>query len=168
MTASPQRNFAGVAKYFVFANASWEAYPFGFAETGVYASGFKINLESKEMMNKTESLYVRLTQEEGEAFKHFAEGLGETRARVLQKMIRESINGVPELLYDKQSSLMPAIRKLVGIADNLNQITAAMHSGKIHRTVDENYLAEVKRYVLDVRSALEDPIKKTKNRWVKH
>lgn len=119
------------------------------------------------MMNKTESVYVRLTQEESKAFKHFAEGLGKTRAQVLRKMIRDSVNEVPELMYDQQSLLMPTIRKLVEVARNLNQITAAIHSGKAHRPIDESYLNEIKRSVLDVGSAFEDSIKKTKTRVAK-
>ena len=53
------------------------------------------------MMNKTECSCQAHPEDESEAFKYFAEGLGETRARILRKMIRESINGVPELLYDE-------------------------------------------------------------------
>lgn len=122
------------------------------------------------MMNKTESVYVRLTQEESKAFKHFAEGLeglDKTRAQVLRKMIRESVNEVPELMYDQQSLLMPAIRKLVEVARNLNQVTAAINSGKAHRPIDESYLDEIKRSVLEVGSAFEDSIKKTKTRVAK-
>ena len=55
-----------------------------------------------EMTNKTRVLHVRVTENENEAFKYFAEGLGETRARILRKMIRESINGVPDLLHDER------------------------------------------------------------------
>ena len=54
-------------------------------------------------MNKEQVFCVRLTQEEGQAFRHFAEGLGETRARIMRKMIRESINGIPDLLNDERS-----------------------------------------------------------------
>ncbi len=120
------------------------------------------------MTNKTRVLHVRVTENENEAFKYFAEGLGETRARILRKMIRESINGVPDLLHDERSLLMVAIRQLVGIANNLNQITAAMHSGKNYRSVDEHYITEIKKHIFDVKTALEDPIKKTKTRWVMH
>ena len=63
---------------------------------------------------------------------------------------------------------MVGIRQLVGIANNLNQITRAIHSGHTHRTVDEHYLTELKRHVLEVQHALEVPVKKTKTRWVKH
>lgn len=117
--------------------------------------------------NKTTMLHVRVTEEEFEAFKKFAEGLGETRGRILRKMIREAVNQSIDLLHDEKSLLMVAIRQLVGIAHNLNQITAAMHSGRTHRTIDNNYLVEIKKYIFEVRMALEDPIKKTKNRWVK-
>ncbi len=119
------------------------------------------------MTNKTEALRVRVTEEEGKAFKKFAEDLGETRARILRKMIREAVNQNIDLLHDEKSLLMVAIRQLVGIANNLNQITAAMHSGKTHRSIDETYLAEVKKCILEVRVALEDLIRKTKSRWIK-
>jgi len=119
------------------------------------------------MPNKTTMLHVRLTEEEAEAFKRLAGSVGENRARLLRKMIRESVNGIPDLLHDEQSLLMVAIRQLVGIAHNLNQITAAMHSGKTHRSVDEGYLTEIKKYVSSTTSSLEDCVKKTRSRWVK-
>lgn len=119
------------------------------------------------MSNKTQALQVRLTDEEAKAFKQVADAFGENRASLARKMIRETINQTPDLLQDEKSLFMVAVRQLVGIAHNLNQITKAIHSGTKRRSVDEKYLSEVKRYVLDVKTELESYVKKTKNRWVK-
>jgi predicted DNA-binding protein len=119
------------------------------------------------MNSKTEMFHVRLTTLESNAFKKLSENIGETRGRFLRKMIREVINNDIDLLTDEQSLLKVAIRQLVGIANNLNQIAAAMHSGKSHRTIDEHYLNELKSHIISVRKAFESHVKKTKTRWVK-
>jgi predicted DNA-binding protein len=119
------------------------------------------------MNNKTEAIRVRLTEEEANAFKKYAEKHGLTRSKLMRKMIRESINETPDFISDEQSVMIFTIRQLVGISNNLNQITQAMHSGKVHRTIDEKYLSELKKCVTDVKTELESHIKKTKNRWVK-
>jgi predicted DNA-binding protein len=118
-------------------------------------------------MIKSEALKVRLTIEENNTFKKIADDIGETRSRLLRKMVREVINNDIDLLTEEQSLLKIAIRQLVGIANNLNQIAAAMHSGKSHRTIDEHYLNELKNHITDVRKAFESHVKKTKTRWVK-
>ena len=120
------------------------------------------------MNSKTEMFHVRLTNLESNAFKKLSENIGETRGRFLRKLIREVINNDIDLLTDEQSLLKVAIRQLVGIANNLNQIAAAMHSGKSHRTIDEYYLNELKNHIIDVRKAFESHVKKTKTRWVKN
>ena len=119
------------------------------------------------MSKKTQVLRVRLTEEEAHAFIKVAESLRETRSRLLRKMIREAINQSPDLLSDERSVLLIAIRQLVGIARNLNQVTAAMHSGAVPRTMDEQYLSSVISYVKEVKNSFEVHIRKTKNRWIK-
>lgn len=119
------------------------------------------------MNNKTEMFHVRLTSMESNAFKKVSQDIGETRSRFLRKMIREVINNDIDLLTDEQSLLKVAIRQMVGIANNLNQIAAAMHSGKSHRTIDELYFNELKNHITAVRKAFESHVKKSKARWVK-
>jgi len=120
------------------------------------------------MVKKTDLLQVRVTPEEMEAFVKLSAELGlANKSSLLRKLVRESINQEIDLLNDEHSLLMVAIRQLVGIANNLNQLTAAMHQGKMHRTVDKAYLADIKGHVLIVKKALEVCIKKTKNRWIK-
>lgn len=118
------------------------------------------------MTNKTKVLHVRLTDDEAVAFKKFAESLGEKRANLLRKMVRESINQTPDLLSGEQSVMMFAIRQLAGIARNLNQVTAAIHIGKALRSVDESYLTEIKKYVTAVKESFEGHVKNTKDRCV--
>jgi len=117
---------------------------------------------------KTEILQVRLTPEEAKAFKDLTLALGlENKSSLLRKLVREAINQDIDLLTDEQSLLMVAVRQLMGIANNFNQLVAAIHQGKTHRTVDEVYLNEVKGHVLTVKKAFESCLKKTKTRWVK-
>lgn len=114
-------------------------------------------------MIKSEALKVRLTIEENSKFKKIADDIGVTRSRLLRKMIREVINKDIDLLTDEQTLLRIAIRQLVGIANNLNQITAVMHSGKSHRTIDDHYLNELKNHVILVRKSFESHVKQAKN-----
>jgi predicted DNA-binding protein len=128
---------------------------------------FKNKNKEKKAMIKSEALKVRLTIEENNTFKKIANDIGETRSRLLRKMIREAINNDIDLLTDEQSLLKIAIRQLVGIANNLNQITAAIHSDKSHRTINEHYLNELRNHIIAVRKTFESHVKKTKTRWIK-
>jgi hypothetical protein len=92
------------------------------------------------MTRKTESLRVRITPEENEAFKALALNMEESRSRIVRKMVREAITGNIDLLTDEQSLLKIAIRQLIGIANNLNQITATMHASMTAPATDIQYL----------------------------
>lgn len=115
---------------------------------------------------KSHALQIRLTEEKHIALKKFADNLYEKRSRIVRKVIRELINHDIDLLTSEQALLKTAIRQLVGIANNLNQITMAMHAGVTHRTIDETYLAEIRNQVIDVRDEFCSAILKTKKRWV--
>lgn len=119
------------------------------------------------MAEKTQPLQVRLSKKENEAFKRLAEQKGETRSSIVRKMIREMINGEIDLLTDEASLLKIAIRQLIGISNNLNQLTVAIHSGKTRRTIDEPYLESLKTYIADVKESFRQCVLKTKTRWVK-
>ncbi len=118
--------------------------------------------------NKLKLIQTRLTIDEDVAFNKLVERYGESRSRLIRKMIREAVNGEPDLLTDEQSLLKIAIRQLIGIANNLNQVTMAIHAGLTHRVVDEKYLSEVFKHVIQVKLELQNSIKKTKCRWVKN
>jgi hypothetical protein len=119
------------------------------------------------MTNKTRVLHVRLTEHEYASYGKCIDEVGKTFSRFTRKLIRETINDGIDLLTDEQSLLKLAIRQLVGMANNLNQITAAIHSGVAHRTVDEAYLNELRQYVYAVKKELVAVIRKTTKRWVK-
>lgn len=118
--------------------------------------------------NKTKIIQTRLTIEEDEAFNFVVEKCGESRSRLMRKMIREAVNGEPDLLTDEASLLKIAIRQLIGIGNNLNQVTMAIHAGLTHTVVDEKYLSNILKHVTQVKSELQNHIKKTKLRWVKN
>lgn len=122
--------------------------------------------EREVMKTKTQALQVRLTEEENAAFKKLAEAVGASRSSLARKWIREAINGSPDLLTDEANVLRIAISQLVGIANNLNQVTKAMHTGITHRTVDEAYLKSLKKYVSSVKAELATLVVHTKKRWV--
>lgn len=119
------------------------------------------------MIQKTEALRVRLTQEEAEAFKEFAASKGENRGRLLRKMIRESINGQPDFLTDEEAIVKIALRQLFGITHNLNQITKAIHEGKANIGLDTAILKTLGSSVMEVKNSIQDYVVKTKTRWVK-
>lgn len=117
---------------------------------------------------KSESLRVRLTEEEAAAFKAYAESRGETRTTLLRQYIRESVNHPwPDLLESEQSSLRVVVRYLAGISRNLNQITTAINSGKTMTRLNESYLGEIKRHVDDVKREFTNYLVATRERSIK-
>jgi hypothetical protein len=126
----------------------------------------KIIILEKIMTRKTESLRVRITPEENEAFIALALNMEESRSRLVRKMVREAITGNIDLLTDEQSLLKIAIRQLIGIANNLNQITATMHANTTPPAIDMKYLEELKEYVYAVKSELVNYVKHTTQRWI--
>jgi hypothetical protein len=119
------------------------------------------------MTNKTHVLHIRLTVEEYAAYSKCVEEIGETLSRFTRKLIREAVNNELDLITAEQSVLKVAIRQLIGIANNLNQITTAIHSGTTHQSVDEKFIVELRKYVYEVKQELVAAIKKTTKRWVR-
>jgi hypothetical protein len=120
------------------------------------------------MSNKTESFRVRVTADENNAFKQLADKVGESRSRLARKFVREALNNEIDLLTDEQLLLKVVIRQLTGIANNLNQITKAMHTGIVPTTIDLNYLVEIRGIALAVRNELITIITKSKKRWMQN
>src|SRR6185312_5970930 len=119
------------------------------------------------MSLKTQALKVRITPEEGSAFKNLAESMGESRACLLRKMIREAINQSPDFLSNELILFKLAVRQLVGIAHNFNQLMRAIHSGCAPLSSDTVPIEEIRKQVLQVKKELETYVYQTKNRWVK-
>lgn len=120
------------------------------------------------MGNKSETLHVRLTEDEQLAFQKYIDKVGVNRSVLLRKMVRELVNyPYPDLLKDEQSMIRVVIRYLAGISRNLNQITAAINTGKLaHRSVDNNYLDEIKKHVDDVKNEFLRYLEITRKRLV--
>jgi hypothetical protein len=117
------------------------------------------------MTNKTRVLHVKLTEDEYIDYSKFIDLKGETLSRFTRKLIREAINGEIDLLTDEQLLLKVGMRQLVGIANNLNQITKAMNTGIVPKVLDEKYLQKIQSCSLEVRNEFRDAILKTKHRW---
>jgi hypothetical protein len=116
--------------------------------------------------NRTRVLHVKLTEGEYIDYSKFIDLKGETLSRFTRKLIREAINGEIDLLTDEQLLLKVGMRQLVGIANNLNQITKAMNTGIVPKVLDEKYLQKIQDCSLEVRKEFRDAILKTKQRWL--
>ncbi|CAM4435699.1 MAG: hypothetical protein LEGION0398_MBIBDBAK_01369 [Legionellaceae bacterium] len=133
-----------------------------------------INIDTEETNNVekllkiNDKINVRLNDTESTAFKNYCDSIGETRSRILRKLVRELINNqYPDLLHDEQSMLRIVIRYLAGISRNFNQITVAINKGNSsHRNIDINYLNQIKKYVSDVQNELKKYFEVTRNRDV--
>jgi hypothetical protein len=84
-----------------------------------------------------------------------------------RKLFREAINNEIDLLIDEELLLKAAIRQLTGMANNLNQITKAVHAGLISNILDETELLKVIEGTIAARDDVIKIIRKTKKRWVK-
>jgi hypothetical protein len=122
--------------------------------------------KKESYMVKTQSLQIRLTADENAAFKKLADDIGVTRARLARKLFREAINNEIDLLIDEELLLKAAIRQLTGVANNLNQITKALHAGLISSILDEKELLGIIRGTIAARDELISIIRKTKKREV--
>jgi hypothetical protein len=117
--------------------------------------------------NKTHPTYLRLTEAEGDAFKRYCEARNVKRARLLRKIVRELINGEPDLLLAEQQDFRDATLQLAGIARNFNQLTRAVNRGKVPKQLfEERYFQELIHSVRAVRRQLDRVMDATAQRWV--
>jgi predicted DNA-binding protein len=116
----------------------------------------------------TKNLVFSLNEEEAIRFNNYAENIGETRSRLLRKLVRELINNpAPDLLHDEQSMIRFAIRHLAGISRNLNQVTAAINGGKLtHKSVDNAYLDSIINAINNFKSEFTRYLDITRKRLV--
>jgi coenzyme F420-reducing hydrogenase beta subunit len=120
-------------------------------------------------MDKTESLRVRLTQEESDAFLTLATSIGVKRSQLLRKMIREFINQQPDLLENEQIRFREIIRLLTGLSRMIKQ-------GITNSTADQacsyctdccQHLVNIKEYFDGFKVLCETYIHDTKHRVVR-
>lgn len=75
----------------------------------------------KTLNQKTQALRFRVTRDEMQVFNQFAKSLNENRSSLLRKVVREMINGVPDLLPYEKAEWNEAIRSLGLLSRNLIQ-----------------------------------------------
>ncbi|MDH5327720.1 MAG: MobC family plasmid mobilization relaxosome protein [Gammaproteobacteria bacterium] len=118
-------------------------------------------------MNKSSALYVRITEEEAELFSQYAESVGETRSRILRKIVRELITEQPDLVSAELAVFKTALRQLSGATTNLNQLTRAVNSGKVpKRMTEESYWKGLRAEVKSLSKTLRQVMDATATRWV--
>jgi hypothetical protein len=137
-----------------------------FDQNGSLHSPWVKHKKESYMVNKTQSLQIRLTADENAAFKKLANDIGVTRARLARKLFREAINNEIDLLIDEELLLKAAIRQLTGVANNLNQVTKALHAGLISSILDEKELLMIIRGTIAARNELISIIRQTIKREV--
>ncbi|CAM4381145.1 MAG: hypothetical protein LEGION0398_MBIBDBAK_01084 [Legionellaceae bacterium] len=129
----------------------------------------KTELISKSDENQNSITYgLRLTEEEAKSFNNYASKVGETRSRLLRKMVRELINnGVPDLLKNEESTIRFVIRQLSGISRNLNQITSSIHKNDSNaKRINSEYLESIKDHVNSVKNEFVKYLSITRKRIV--
>ena len=121
----------------------------------------------KEKQLKTEAVRTRLNPEEKAALKRVAENNNMTVSRLIQKLVRETINKEVDLSPKEMAAFKDAIRQLAAIGTNLNQLTRAVNSGKCPgRLSHTSYWEDLKLQVTQIRDELDRYIDATENRWV--
>ncbi len=116
---------------------------------------------------KTKPIHTRINEIEKNRFKDIANKNGLKTSSLIRKLIREVINKKIELVPDEMKEFKSAIRQLVGISRNLNQLTRAVNSGKIPGNINNvKYWSDIKKHVSGVQEELESYIRISETRWV--
>lgn len=118
-------------------------------------------------MDKTESLRVRLTQEEANAFLKVATSLGIKRSRLLRKMIREFINQEPDIIEHEQNNFREIIRLLTSISMLIKQASVYNIDSKPCCLECCRNLTNMKEYFDIFKALCEASIYNTKQRIVR-
>lgn len=87
------------------------------------------------------------------------------KSRIVRKIIREYLDLGPDLLESEMTDFRHAVRQLSGVARNLNQLTAYVHSDASNLTkVTPEYLDRVIKHVNSLSEELKRYVKRTKDR----
>ena len=115
----------------------------------------------------SKTIGVRLTDAEYESFRAAAKRLGNSRARLLRRAVREFINLPADLLDQELGALDEAVYQLKAVGRNLNQITRAMHMGELKDSqVDAEVLAALGQAVKQLDRRISEVIEKSRLRRV--
>lgn len=122
------------------------------------------------MTPKTTSIRVRLTENEKQHLETLSIKLqGRINiSRLVRKFIRDAIGLGPDLLVQESKQFQIAVRQLTGIARNLNQITAAIHSDKTaEKRLTMDYLKRLEQSTHTLKKELLRFIENTRQRGAK-
>ena len=107
----------------------------------------------------------RLPDSERVEFIAAAQRLGQTRANLLRRAVRDIIDRPANLLDQELGALAEAVYQLKAVGRNLNQLTHAVHIGKIS-LVEPAALDAVRAAVVAVDARVTDLIQKSRLRRV--
>lgn len=122
----------------------------------------------KAFDSKTAVTHVRLTAEEARAFEAAVRQVGQVRARVLRRAVREIITRSPDLFDDGLEEFSRLRFELRAIGRNLNQITRAINSGEEE---DLQHIEAVTQAVSEQVGRIDERVShllmSTRRRWVR-
>lgn len=119
------------------------------------------------MKNKTESLRVRITEDEKTNLENLSISiLGHKNvSKLLRKLIREFIYNSPELLENELEQFKISVKNLTGISRNLNQITAKINTKSNAKYLTESKINDLKMRVNELNESLKKYVANTMQRY---
>ncbi len=117
---------------------------------------------------RSESLRVRVRNDEREALKRLAKSLGRKPSEVLRRLVREAVTGGPDFFDDGLDELRAAHRELAAVGRNINQLAKAANRDKpVVASELRGELADVKARVDDVAGIYRGAVERARRRTVK-
>ncbi len=109
--------------------------------------------------------HVRLLESEHAQFEAAAKRLGQPRSMLLRRAVRDIIDRPANLLDKELGALAEAVYQLKAVGRNLNQLTHAVHIGKVS-IVEPAALDAVRAAVVALDARITDLIQKSRLRRV--
>lgn len=109
--------------------------------------------------------HVRLLESEHAQFEAAAKRLGQPRSMLLRRAVRDIIDRPANLLDKELGALAEVVYQLKAVGRNLNQLTRAVHIGKVS-LVEPAALDAVRAAVAAVDARITDLIQKSRLRRV--
>lgn len=115
----------------------------------------------------SDSLRVRIHEDERIALGRLAESLDETPSRIVRRLIREAITEGPDFFDDGVGELRSAHRQLAAIGRNINQLARSANQGERVVPVQlKRNLAAAKQQVERVADIYRDAVERARQRTV--
>jgi len=110
---------------------------------------------------------IRLQDHENREFEKIAQLFEVTPARLIRKIIRDSIGAGPDLLPQEAKVAEEAVYQLSMLGRNLNQLLRAIHQGKVAATSDtELGIKELRGQVVHVAGKIQEIYDRSRYRFV--